>query len=362
MQDKLRQFLGRLRQTGDDRDTSKMMRGGERLQAVEYIRGIAAFMVMWFHFTVRLPDGVLRMTGLYGYLGVEAFFVISGFIIPYSMDMQRYRIGRDSWTFIARRIVRLEPPYVMSVLLILCVPYFAGLTPWFNGDISAHDVYRAALHLFYLVPWTGEEWFSTVYWSLAIEFQYYFLILAMAPFLLYRKNLWPQRAFFLIVILVSWSSDESRLVFMYLPVFGIGFIQFLFMRRGMALWECAGWVAAFAAVTCRQDAIWVIGAVLALAALNAPWPARCPPLLFLGTISYSLYLLHGAIGYSLGLMIEQIPGFAPTLELFMQIAASLALATVFWWLVERPSTLLSRNLGRTDRPLTPQFSPTAVGS
>src|SRR5580698_10448489 len=60
-----------------------MRDSGGRLQAVEYTRGVAAFMVMWFHFTYLLPDGVLRASGLYGYLGVEAFFVITGFIIPY---------------------------------------------------------------------------------------------------------------------------------------------------------------------------------------------------------------------------------------------------------------------------------------
>ena len=230
-----------------------MRDSGERLQAVEYTRGVAAFMVMWFHFTYLLPEGVLRVSGLYGYLGVEAFFVISGFIIPYSMDLRHYRPGRDSWTFIGRRIIRLEPPYVMSVLLILCVPYLAGLTPWFEGGMTAHDVYRAALHLFYLVPWAGEDWFSAVYWSLAIEFQYYFLVLAAAPVLLYRKNLWPQRAFFLVVMAAGYGSGESRLVFMYLPVFGFGFLQFLFMRRGMALWEALSWAAAFAAVTFTQD-------------------------------------------------------------------------------------------------------------
>ena len=70
-----------------------MSESRERLQAVEYTRGLAAFMVMWFHFTVRLPDGVLRTSGLYGYLGVEVFFVISGFIIPYAMDVQHYRVS-----------------------------------------------------------------------------------------------------------------------------------------------------------------------------------------------------------------------------------------------------------------------------
>src|SRR5580698_8237216 len=120
-----------------------MRDSGERLQAVEYTRGVAAFMVMWFHFTYLLPDGVLRASGLYGYLGVEAFFVISGFVIPYAMDQRDFRLGRDAWPFIMRRIVRLEPPYLASVLLILAGSYLAGLTPWFDGGVTLHDLYRA---------------------------------------------------------------------------------------------------------------------------------------------------------------------------------------------------------------------------
>jgi peptidoglycan/LPS O-acetylase OafA/YrhL len=339
-----------------------MRNGGERLQAVEYTRGVAAFMVMWFHFTYLLPDGVLRASGLYGYLGVETFFVISGFIIPYSMDLRHYRLGRDSFTFIGRRIIRLEPPYVISVLLILCLPYLAGLTPWFAGGMTAHDVYRAALHLFYLVPWAGEDWFSTVYWSLAIEFQYYFLVLAAAPVLLYWKNLWPQRAFFLVVMAAGYASGESRLVFMYLPVFGFGFLQFLFMRRGMVLWECVSWAVAFAAVTYTQDGTWMIGAIIALIALNAPWPARSAPLFFLGTISYSVYLLHGAIGFSVDNILGLVAETPPTLALLVKITATLALATLFWWLIERPSTLLSKKFGQRARPGTTDLAPNPAGA
>ncbi len=332
---------------GDDamRDSQQRLQGG-RLYAVEYLRGMAAFAVMWFHFTYRLPDGVLRTSGLYGYLGVHAFFVISGFIIPYAMDQRDYRLGRDSLSFIARRIVRLEPPYLISVLLILIVPSIAGLTPWFDGTMTPHDVYRAALHFLYLVPWAGEDWFSAVYWSLAIEFQYYFLILAAAPLLLYRNTLWPQRAFLLAAALVSCLGNETRLVFIYLPVFGFGFVQFLFVRRGMALGECLAWMALFGAVTLRQDEPWVIGAVIAVAVLNAPWPARCPPLLFLGTISYSLYLLHGVIGFCVDEVLSRVGGVLPELELVIQIAATLLLATVFWALVERLSQKISHAASR----------------
>ena len=96
-------------------------------------------------------------------------------------------------------------------------------------------------------------------------------------------------------------------------------------------------------------------------ALNAPWPARCAPLLFLGIISYSVYLLHGAIGFSVDNILSRIAEFPPTLELLVQIAATLALATVFWWLIERPSTLLSKKFGQTARPLPATLAPSAAG-
>ncbi len=326
-----------------------MSEGRDRLLGIEYSRGLAAVMVMWFHFTYVLPDGWLRATGLYGYLGVEVFFVISGFIIPYALDQRDYRFGRDGLAFICRRIVRLEPPYLASVLLILGVPLLAGLTPWFDGTVTAHDLYRAALHMFYLVPWFGEDWFSTVYWSLAIEFQYYFFVLAAAPLLLYRDSLWPQRALLLAVIAVAWPSTDERLLPLYLPVFGFGFLQFLFMRRGMALRECAVWAAAFAAATFARDGTWVIGAAIALVALNMPWP-RAALLLYLGTISYSLYLLHGAIGYTVAAVAERFLPLPPVIELVVQIAAALVLATAFWWLVERPSTRLSQRIGGRSAP------------
>jgi peptidoglycan/LPS O-acetylase OafA/YrhL len=330
-----------------------MREGSERLQAIEYVRGIAAFAVMWFHFTYRLPDGLLRTSGLYGYLGVQAFFVISGFIIPYAMDVRGFRIGRDGLAFVARRIVRLEPPYLMSIVLILAVQQLAALTPWFGNEVSAHDFYRAALHLFYLAPWVGEDWLSPVYWSLAIEFQYYFLVLAAAPLLLYRGSLWPQRALFLIVIGLACAGSETRLVFVYLPVFGFGFVQFLLKRRSMQLWEAAVWLIAFGAAVVRQDEPWWLGATIAIVALNMPWPKQCPPLLFLGTISYSLYLLHGPIGRGIHQVLSFVPDCPPTLELFVAIAAVLLLATAFWALVECPSTSLSQRIGRT----MPQLSP-----
>src|SRR5262249_37977926 len=148
----------------------------------------------------------------------------------------------------------------------------------------------------------------------------------------------------------------------YLPIFGFGFLQFLFMRRGMALGECAAWALAFAAAAFSQDVTWPIGAAIALVALNAPWPARSAPLLFFGTVSYSLYLLHGAIGCSIDQFLGRIADVPPNAELVMQIAAALVLAAVFWWLIERPSTVLSKRFGQGTRRREPRLAPSPAAS
>src|SRR5215210_4781626 len=69
----------------------------ERIHGLDFLRGVASLAVCWFHltsFTYATPDGwfysALRRTGTYGWLGVEVFFVISGFVIPYSLHRAKY--------------------------------------------------------------------------------------------------------------------------------------------------------------------------------------------------------------------------------------------------------------------------------
>jgi len=65
-----------------------------RLDSVEFARGLAALAVCVFHFTKYLwpDDSVIRKAGSFGWAGVESFFVISGFIIPYAMERSGYAV------------------------------------------------------------------------------------------------------------------------------------------------------------------------------------------------------------------------------------------------------------------------------
>src|ERR1035441_2897196 len=72
------------------------------------------FRSVWYHCTVGsgvIHDGWLYRSGKYGWLGVEIFFVISGFIIPYSLYKAGYRVS-DFTRFLLKRIARLDPPYL----------------------------------------------------------------------------------------------------------------------------------------------------------------------------------------------------------------------------------------------------------
>src|SRR5262245_38837846 len=130
----------------------------DRLEGLDFMRGLASLAVCWFHLTrfhYSTPDprafALVRRTGEYGWLGVEVFFVISGFVIPYSLYRARYRL-RDFFSYLARRIVRLDPPYLAAIAVILTLALLASLKSGRPIEVEARPVdwTRVLLHLGYL--------------------------------------------------------------------------------------------------------------------------------------------------------------------------------------------------------------------
>lgn len=157
-----------------------------RIQIVESLRGLAALSVAWFHFTNGqglLQDGWLKSTGSYGWLGVEVFFVISGFIIPYSMCRGAFQFPSHYGTFLLKRIVRLDPPYLVAAILALCLLYISAAMPGFRGPQPELSIPQVILHLGYLNTFFGYPWLIPVFWSLAIEFQFYICVAIVYPLL-----------------------------------------------------------------------------------------------------------------------------------------------------------------------------------
>lgn len=272
---------------------------GVNIPVLDSLRGFAATSVCLYHFVCTTTDYVQDQSVLkffsYGENGVHLFFVISGFIIPWSMYRAGYKI-KNFFTFLWKRLLRLEPPYLISVvaaiLLLVLRLHFYGSTG--KGDLS---VERILLHIGYFVPFFDNHrlWINQVYWTLAIEFQYYlFMALLFIP--LVTGNIVARVIIYASFIGLSFSQSHAFLPF-WLPVFGIGILLFLDNINRITKPEFYIAVASMFAVV-----IWKMhfgaflftsfGFIMIYKFKNISTTLGN----FLGHISYSFYLFHPLIG------------------------------------------------------------------
>jgi peptidoglycan/LPS O-acetylase OafA/YrhL len=313
-----------------------------RLTTLDALRGIAALSVCWYHFTNGNPDflpaSILKSSGHYGWLGVEIFFVISGFIIPYALQRSSYRIS-DYGTFILKRIIRLDPPYLVAILIVIALEYVSMARPGFNGPAFHFSFVQLVLHLGYVNVFFGYPWLNPVFWTLAIELQYYLLVGLLFP-IIAHGSLIVRTFSFACMASLAFSFDAERFLFHWLFLFMLGMVAFQFRAGIHQRTQFLLWV-----VLLGLGAWYVNGGVIAMTAVATAlllglFEAGIKhPFLFFGHISYSLYLLHVPIGgrvINLSLRcVHTMPGKCVVLVL------ALAVSTAASWLlhrfVERPA-------------------------
>lgn len=312
-----------------------------RLETVDALRGIASLSVAWFHLTNGnggfLADGWLKRSGAYGWVGVEVFFVISGFIIPYSLHRSGYRL-RDFRRFTFKRLVRLDPPYLVNIALVLMLGYLSTKAPGFRGQPFEFSAYRTALHLGYLNAFVGEPWINVVYWTLAIEFQFYLLIGVLFSLVASQRPIRPLlvlAAFSVLAIVVKYPN----LIFHFAFLFSMGIAVFRY-KAGMLRWQTLLVLfLGLGVASYFQSGLLITAAGLFAAIVIAFINIKNRLLAYLGLISYSLYLVHVPIGGRIVNFGERLhlngPGQA--LILFVALTSVLMAAVVFYHLVEKPA-------------------------
>src|SRR5882724_8888930 len=218
---------------------------GDRDEALDGLRAIAALMVVFFHCGVefRLPPFVIP-----GYSGVHLFFVLSGYLISRPF-WARLLNGQPlpSWrTYAVRRFVRIYPTYFVALIVFVAMRLAGHLhTPTFIDVV---------LHVLLVFNWGTPAQFLAIniaMWTLAIEAQFYF-ILPLAAGL--GRMLTPTRgrlAALLIVlafVLIGWVSRgleyratlpgelRFRLPFSFLDLFAMGmFVAYLELTQAAYL-------------------------------------------------------------------------------------------------------------------------------
>jgi peptidoglycan/LPS O-acetylase OafA/YrhL len=315
-----------------------------RSRELDAVRGIAATMVLLFHYTVRygelFSDHAAPFRVDHGFFGVELFFGVSGFVIL--MTLERCRTTMD---FVVARGLRLYPAYWAAVAVTFAVVSLFPLA----GRTSSWR--QALVNLTMLQEFVGVPHVDGVYWCLEVELVFYaWMVAVLATGQLHRAR--TLVASWLLVSIAAMlgalalgrpspALANRLLLVVHSAFFAIGaasFLDFRAARVSPATW-CIYALALVAAWlgTGRQGLVVALLMVLLFTLLvwrKAKFLDQ-RVLVFLGTISYPLYLLHQNIGY---VIIHALRAHAVGYGAAMlcAMAVSLAAATALTFGVERP--------------------------
>lgn len=149
---------------------------GKRIYLIDFLRLIAAFFVVMYHYTYRglvnaqyikvdLEFPFLKEIFKYGYLGVDFFFILSGFVILMSVEK------KNITSFIRSRFLRLYPVYWVCLSITFLFLLLFG-NPTFSANWFDFLTNITMLNGFLFLPYV-----DGVYWTLLVEMKFYFLIM-----------------------------------------------------------------------------------------------------------------------------------------------------------------------------------------
>jgi peptidoglycan/LPS O-acetylase OafA/YrhL len=380
----------------------------ERIQFAHELRGVAALLVMVLHVALAFflrPEGeakllnlpvypgrapaAIRYVGAYSpinfaHFGVALFFLISGFVIPFSFRSQR---GAG---FLVARAFRIIPPYALGLAVTLLSLRAAT---WYFGRDMPQPVgfWQVLSHVFLVRDVAAWQNLDGIVWTLEVEVKFYLLCALLAPAL--RRGLaWPLVPLGLACVAatglasrvpVSFALPHPQLYNLLLvvqmtalmvPFMLIGTLANFHFRQRISGRACAAlmlfllgcfalqWRMNFLRATVRSGtynytAAWVVFTICYLLR-NRLSPARS--LSWLADVSYPVYLIHGFAGPCY-LRVFLSLWDRPWVALVSCFGLVFGLATLLHHWVEVPSNRLGKRLAaRLGRPAGTAAPPAAT--
>lgn len=122
-----------------------------RYELLDGLRGVAALMVILYHFGEGFATSPVDQQINHGYLAVDFFFVLSGFVIGYAYD-DRWKRGMTAGNFMLRRIIRLQPMVLIAVILGVISFIIQGCEKWDGTPVSTTAIILSLILGFFMIP------------------------------------------------------------------------------------------------------------------------------------------------------------------------------------------------------------------
>jgi peptidoglycan/LPS O-acetylase OafA/YrhL len=356
-----------------------------RFPELDLLRFLAACAVMLFHYTYLGPRNhswsasfpLLAQIFKYGYLGVDVFFLLSGFVIL----LTAYE--KDAISFSVARIVRLYPAYWICVTVTAIAILLSG-----TGHVPI-GLRQYLANLTMIHGFLGIRDVSGVYWTLAVELQFYFLIfVVLLAGQIHRLGRLLGLWLFASIILALREPHGIAHFFLFpewSSYFIAGAMLFLIHREGATPYKLAVVAACYILSAAYAIKLLPFGtdpmepgfspsvvagflaasyAAFVFIALRPRASGGSNPFYLLGLITYPLYLLHQDLGF---ILLSTAPsGLNRVLVLGTVMAIMIALAWLLHigpekWLALRLRSVLARPESLATS-ITAQISESFVGS
>ncbi len=284
-----------------------------RIKELDAFRGIAAVAVMIYHYTTRYDacySSAVTPFGLkYGWLGVPFFFILSGFVI--TLTIERCKSPKE---FLAKRILRLYPTYWICIIITLASIYLLGMQEWSRDfDKPLIDI---IMNFTMFHRYLNFDNIDGAYWSLLPELLFY-ILMAVLFWIKKHKDIVVYNSVLIALATIHYFLPlpiiGKSLAIHYILLFMIG-IHFYYMYYGQQRWyqhvfiliNLVVGVFLYQIAQPNNEILFLLISFSIIVLMFYLFVFKklkifgnSKLLVFLGTISYALYLIHQTIGYGI---------------------------------------------------------------
>jgi len=321
-----------------------------KIVILDSTRGVCAFIVALYHFLhfenqhgVFIPadNSILEIVDPFIHGSICVFFIISGYVMYMHLERNNYSIT-DYPIFVLKRVTRIMIPMIACVFSILAIN---ALFQLYLGESIAFSGRQLFANLTLTANLLGEEWYNPIFWTLSVEFQFYFFL--GIAFLIFRKYPFESMLFLVIASLAANYFWDMRGTFVeFASYFAIGMALHLFRKTTFS-------AAQFIIICLIGSTDFILNEPLfyyVIPMISIPVilfiKAKSKTLEFAGETSFSFYLMHGILGgWFLYFTLRYADSmFVKTILLIGAFLVAYIGSYLFYLIIEKPSLHLVRRI------------------